>query len=174
MAFAFPVQFAMDSKKAAPIKKKRKKVEPNFPSRQQITDAETRAQRDADELSKEIIMQSGGMTLTSPEGEVVKVDCVGDLRTDPWVVSCTPGHRKHESAMQMSIADADGRVWMVDSGCSLHTIGKRYFSNEELKTLRTTQPIYVKTANGWTKVTEKATVEISALNIIVELSLIHI
>ena len=48
MAFAFPVQFAMDSKKAAPIKKKRKKVEPHFPTKQQIDDAEIRARRKAD------------------------------------------------------------------------------------------------------------------------------
>ena len=81
MAFAFPVQFAMDSKKAAPIKKKRKKVEPHFPTKQQIDDAEAKARRKADELSKEITMQSGGMKLTNPEGEEVTIDCVGDLRS---------------------------------------------------------------------------------------------
>ena len=62
--------------------------------------------------------------MTSPEGEGVKIDCAGDLRAHPWVVSCTHGKSEAEGGLAMSCADANGRVWMVDSGCSRHQLPK--------------------------------------------------
>ena len=109
MAFAFSVHFAKGVKKAGNIpKKKRKTVEPHFPTEQEIVDKNLTAQRLARELSDEVTMISGGLCMTNPEGEVVKIDSVGDLSAHPWVINSTG--MKHEAAMQMSTADANGRV----------------------------------------------------------------
>ena len=166
MAFAFPVTFAEGTKKAEPNKKRRKRREPNFPTAEQLAESGAKARRSAEELSNEFTMQSGGVTMTSPEGEVVTIDGVGDLSIHPWVVSCSlTKYLKQESAMQMSCADANGRLWMVDSGCSKHMLSKRSLTDLELKTLRSIPPIHIKTANGWVKIAEEATVTISALDI---------
>ena len=103
LAFAFPVTFAMGCKKPMPIKKKREKKEPNFPSKWHTLVSKTLARREAEILSDEVTMEPGGMTMTNPEGEVVKINCAGDLRANPWVVSCSPlGYLKQEAAMQAS------------------------------------------------------------------------
>ena len=80
-------------------------MEPHFPTEQQLAESEARARREADELSNQVTMQSGGVTMLNPEGEVIRIDCVGDLSSNPWVASCTPirpeaeGGRRVESSV---------------------------------------------------------------------------
>ena len=52
--------------------------------------------------------------------------------------------------------------------CSRHQLPKEMLTDAELKTLRKIPPIMIRTANGWLKITEAATVEISALNITID------
>ena len=67
--------------------------------------------------------------------------------------------------MQASGNGDGSRLWLVDSGCSRPMIGKRLLTTDECKTLRKIQPILTKTANGWVRITEAATVTIPALDI---------
>ena len=67
-----------------------------------------------------------------------------------------------------SRGETEGREFVVDSGASMHMLGKKDLNSAELETMRVSQtPVTVNTANGEVQTKEEATVHVKGLDLFV-------